>query len=702
MSNPRKADAPARHSYAELQQRLEVAEQTLAAIGGGEVDAFVVETVHGKRIYTLQGADEPYRLMIERMHEGAATLTPDGSILYCNQRLASLLHRPLQKVIGSDLHRYLPEQGEKLAAMLRAAHDTDQRQEFDLHCDGGAHVPVQLSVSRISLDERVRLCAVVSDLTEQRQHQRLRESESHFRHIAQALPQIVWTAGPDGTVDSFNQRWTEYTGKPAEMSCQTEVWLEALHPDDRARSVSLWRQAVRDGGVFEAEQRLRHRDGGYRWHLSRGIPVRDARGRVEKWFGTTTDIEAQKQAEASLKDLAEILEQRVTERTALAEQRATQLRLAASELAQAEQRERRRIAQTLHDHLQQLLVAAKFKLSVSRNSVGQGHAAQPVLGDLDELLHDAIEASRDLAVDLSPPVLHERGLPDALHWLARRVGKQHDLVVGVNVRLYDNDEQLREPLRDFLFHSTRELLFNAVKHARCSRATVTLARRPEGDIELSVVDNGRGCDPEQIASREGTGGIGLSSMRQRAELWGGRLEIRSKPGQGCAMKLRLPPQAASASAIRPAEPSPPQTHHHGKPAPPSEPEGIRVLLADDHAILRDGLAGLLRQHGFTIVGEAADGQQAIDLAIALQPDVVLMDISMPQVSGIDATRMIRRQAPDIRVIGLSMHDDANVALALHQAGAVGFLTKGTPSDLLVQTIRDSLTDANQPPATPQD
>jgi CheY-like chemotaxis protein len=183
--------------------------------------------------------------------------------------------------------------------------------------------------------------------------------------------------------------------------------------------------------------------------------------------------------------------------------------------------------------------------------------------------------------------------------------------------------------------------------------------------------------------------MGLSSMRQRAELWGGALEFDTAPGAGCRLELRLP-----VSSRRPATPA------QSKPVlsmePPCGPdlrpdsEGrIRILLADDHAVLRDGLAGLLRQHGFLVVGEAVDGRQAVELALVLLPDVVLMDVSMPHVNGIDATQAITERMPGMRVVGLSMHDDVNVAQAMRDAGAVAFVTKNSPSEQLIETIRRS-------------
>ena len=120
-------------------------------------------------------------------------------------------------------------------------------------------------------------------------------------------------------------------------------------------------------------------------------------------------------------------------------------------------------------------------------------------------------------------------------------------------------------------------------------------------------------------------------------------------------------------------------------------EKIRVLLVDDHKILREGLAGLLRtQPDIDVIGEADDGETAVNLARDLLPDVVVMDVSMPNVNGIAATHRISVERPDVRIVALSLHESAQLAAALMEAGAAAYLTKGGSSDELIAAIRDEL------------
>jgi CheY-like chemotaxis protein len=400
------------------------------------------------------------------------------------------------------------------------------------------------------------------------------------------------------------------------------------------------------------------------------------------------DVTAARETEERLRELNETLEARVAERTAEAERRAHQLRALASELSQTEWRERQRLAAVLHDHLQQVLVGAKFNLEALKGSVLERDLLS-LAGRVDELLDQSLAECRSLTVNLSPPVLQEGGLTGGLAWLSRRMREQHGLEVDVAV-----DDGFVEPadggVKFFLYDAVRELLFNVVKHSGVRAARVFLGRK-DGQIEIRVEDRGKGLDPDFPRDRgDESAGFGLFSLRQRLELIGGAMRLESAPGKGTSVTLIAPagtvPERNGGGVAAPARPPAEETEVAS--SRPKRDGRIRVVIADDHKILRQGLVALLNvEGGIDVVGEAADGVEAVELARSLQPDVVIMDIAMPRMNGIEATRQITSEMPGLRVIGLSMHEDETIAAAMREAGAVAFLTKGRPSDVLVSTIR---------------
>ena len=401
-----------------------------------------------------------------------------------------------------------------------------------------------------------------------------------------------------------------------------------------------------------------------------------------------------------LKTLNETLEHRVAECTAEAQRRAEQLQMLAGELAQVEQRERRQLADILHDHLQQLLVGAKFHVATAHDQVYDARSLLRSLQQIDELLDQSIEASRSLTVELNPPALYADGFDKALHWLARWMAEKHGLRVEV---LAEEHVEPDEQVRVLLFQSVRELLFNVVKHAQVRQAHVEMTQLDDGRIRVLVSDGGVGFDSATVLAGAGLhgSGLGLFSIHERMELLGGHLEIRSDPGLGTDMTLvaplHLPTQAGhlmltGVGRFRPSAPEVIEVAH----ADQAEPEHgrIRVLLVDDHEVVRRGLAGLLEnQPDILVVGEAGDGLLAIELARQHRPDVVVMDVSMPGMDGIDAARRILDETPQIQVIGLSMHEEPDVAARMRGAGAATFVNKASPTDELIAAIHQCVAGA---------
>jgi CheY-like chemotaxis protein/two-component sensor histidine kinase len=360
----------------------------------------------------------------------------------------------------------------------------------------------------------------------------------------------------------------------------------------------------------------------------------------------------------------------MTEHTHALQQSRDKLRALAAELAVAEERERRHIAQELQHHLAQPLTLGRMKLShVIRQTTTASISA--LLHDIDEVMDQALKFTESFAVSLTPPVLHEQGFQPALQWLATKMGRQG---LSVALHLTPAEPKLDGKQAILLFQSVRELLFNVLKHAGTSRARVLVAHMPQGSLSVTVEDEGRGFqtgDAEHLGDPHSQ--FGLFAIKERMAKLNGRMDVRSLPNEGTSVTLLIPV----------GQPASTENSDNGQ----RSTERLRVLLVDDHAMVREGLRSILEAyHDLEVVGEAGDGMEAIKLARTRHPDVVVMDINMPRLDGVAATRQIKRDLPATAVIGISVQDSAQIEQAMLSAGAAKFLTKDRAASQLHEAI----------------
>ncbi len=515
----------------------------------------------------------------------------------------------------------------------------------------------------------------------------------------------------------YNRRWYDYTGTAFE-DMQGWGWRKVHHPDHLDRVVAKWKRAHQTGEVWEDTFPLRSREGEYRWFLSRALPIRDAQGTVVRWFGTNTDVTEQRNAEAALREseerlrsLAGRLEQLVAERTEELVHSQQRLRALATELNLIEQRERKRLATDLHDHLAQLLVLARLKLSQTKRLPDVSAGCQSLIQETEKVLDESLSYTRTLVADLAPPILHDVGLAAALKWLGQHMA---DRGLKVTVQIGDTPPILSEEHAVLLFQSVRELLMNTLKHAETGHAVVTFAQQ-DGDLLIEVGDEGKGIDLPALAAASAAPDaslkFGLFSIRERMRSLGGRFDLESVPGKGTTATLVLPlasrSEAGSRFAVRGSnEGSEVQGSQfesdggeHRTPnleANQQRPNRIRVLLVDDHAMVRQGLRTVLDAYpDLDVVGEAANGEEAVALAERLRPSLVVMDINMPKKNGIEATAEITARFPAIVVIGLSVQANREAQDAMLNAGAAALLTKEAAVEQLYEAIRQALEQSGQ-------
>ncbi|MEZ4236905.1 MAG: PAS domain-containing protein [Myxococcota bacterium] len=339
----------------------------------------------------------------------------------------------------------------------------------------------------------------------------VRRSEARLQALVDASAQIVWAADGTGRVVEDSPSWRAFTGQ------SREEWLDnrgpdAIHPDDRVGFQRAWSSALSRAAAFEMELRLHHAaTDSWRWTHLRAVPLPEPGGGVREWVGMFADVHARREAEADRERLAR-------------------------ELLVAAQQERQRISRILHDDLQQILYGVLLKVRQLSRELGQEQTtgAMAVVDEVRSWVQGAVDTTRRLTASLSPSLLEERGLADALAWLAERMRDLHGLSVTVHA---DTDAAPSESqISVALLEIARELLFNVAKHAGVDRAEVRLGRSG-GDVQLEVIDSGRGFPAS------GASGFGLTSVRERLRLLGGELEIVSPPGGGTRVSVHAPMQA---------------------------------------------------------------------------------------------------------------------------------------------------------------
>jgi DNA-binding NarL/FixJ family response regulator/signal transduction histidine kinase len=388
--------------------------------------------------------------------------------------------------------------------------------------------------------------------------------------------------------------------------------------------------------------------------------------------------------------------------------------------------ERSRLARELHDTVAQSLVALVLRLErieEPRNELVEARL----------LARRALEDARRAIWGLRPAVLAALPFHEALAREVERLADEGGLSSRVTV--VGQPRPLAPQQEMALFRIAQEALSNAIRHAAARRVRASLSYLDDG-VRLMIEDDGRGFDPASVEAANPPqssprwppyfdapdfpgapgeeGHFGLQTMRERARLVGGWLELESAPGQGTKILVNLPYTTPADLLLPAAEGSeasevpsgeeldqtqaalPPARQAPAALAAPANlstlpviPAGrIRILVVDDHAVTRAGMRRLLESYpDFEVVGEAADGLEALAEAQDLGPQVILMDMRMPGMNGLEALRQLRASNPDLRVLMLSAYEQDEDVLESLKAGASGYVLKDIAPDELAQAIR---------------
>jgi PAS domain S-box-containing protein len=538
----------------------------------GKVKAFahmLVEVTGDVRAReSLAASEGRFRALLESASQGVLAVDDKGRITLVNAKTEEMFGYRRDELVGQPLDVIVPER-------YRTAHAHHQRTYFahprtrtmglGLDLSGrkknGREFPLEVSLSFVELGGTRTALALITDITERRRiAEALRESEAQFRTLANAIPQLCWTAHADGWIFWYNQRWYEYTGTTPEQM-EGWGWQSVLDPEARPNVLERWRGSVATGEPFDMVFPIRGADGVFRPFLTRIMPVCDRDGKVARWFGTNTDISEQRKTEEALRESEERLRQlnagletRVRERTAQLEAANKELEAFAYSVS--------------HDLRAPLRGIDGWSLALVEDYAGQlDDRAHKYLDRVRSeaqrmglLIEDLLELSRITRAEMERNTVD---LTAVAHAVAASLREAHadrriEFLIGPGLTAAGDAPLLEIALTN--------LLGNAVKFtAPRAEARIEFGQAEcDGERAFYVRDNGVGFDKafasplfgafqrlHKASEFPGTG-IGLATVQRIIHRHGGRVWAEAQPGQGATFYFTIgaPVTASQAATSR--------------------------------------------------------------------------------------------------------------------------------------------------------
>lgn len=587
---------------------------------------------------------------------------------------------------GLDFFRSLVARGIKLPAILATGFSDESRIIEALRAGVSDVVPkaadyldyLPEAVERALAESRMR--RVVADT------ERMRDRERHYRLIAEAVPHLVWTCTPNGDCDFLSKQWSDYTGVSSEAGLGTG-WFDAVHPDDHDALQDAWKTVVQ-GGVdsFEREIRFRRHDGVYRWFIMRGTAVREADGRISKWFGTCTDVHDQREASDE------------RERLLKSEQAARQ---AAEEANRAKDRFLAMLSHELRTPLTPVLAGARM-LERAPDVSDTVRAAMKVIRRnielearlIDDLLDLTRVANGKLLLSLETVDMHEliEAVLDIFRSDIQVKQLQVELDCAAQHRFVRGD---RARLQQMLWNLIKNAAKFTPEYGRIVLRTRDVAPKDGGAgkprIRIEVEDSGIGIEPDQLGRlfnafeqgghwttrHYGGLGLGLAITKALTDVHGGTVEAASEGlGRGATFTITLPSV--------------------DEPKPVAERDTVKrlvsrtsleILLVEDHQDTADVMTQLIGGfgHRVTTLGTVA---AALDAARDKAFDLVISDIGLPDGTGLELITALHalplgRGVPALALTGYGSDDDVRRCI---EAGFISHLTKPVNFTILEQQI----------------
>jgi PAS domain S-box-containing protein len=495
----------------------------------------------------------------------------------------------------------------------------------------------------------------------------IRESEEKFRTLAESIPQLAWMARPDGHIFWYNQRWYDYTGtSPGQM--EGWGWREVHDPAELPSVLERWKRSIESGEPFDMVFPIRGADGRFRSFLTRVMPLRGVDGRVVMWFGTNTDVEDQRRAEAELRRQAALLEEARAE-------------------AEAANRMKDEFLAILSHELRTPLNAIVGWARILRSGKADAEDLEDGLAAIErnsrvqtQLIEDLLDVSRIASGNLRLEV-QRLNLAEVIDAALEAVAPA---ATAKEIRIVKMLDSLAAPVTGDparLQQVIWNLLTNAVKFTPKGGQVQVLLERVNSHVEISVIDTGMGIAPEFLphvfdrfrqadstsTRRHGGLGLGLSIVKQLVEMHGGTIRAKSPgEGQGATFTVMLPITVVHGErpGSRDAQPRPDVAREaicqDGALA------GLRVLVVDDEPDARQLIRRVLAECEAE-VSLASSAAEALREVERFRPDVIVSDIGMPEEDGYDLIRKVRanytaKQIPAAALTAFARTEDRKRAL----------------------------------------
>ena len=537
----------------QLRGRLEEAEETIEAIRSGKVDALVVSGPQGEQIYTLHGADHSYRVLLEDMNEGAATLLPDGSVLYCNKAFAEMLKMPIEKVIGFSANDLVAQSDRQaFAELLRRGEQGRAKAEITFRPTDGTFVPVYCSVSSVQIDEIRGLCLTATDLTEQKHHEEMIAFDKLARSILEQAIDVIVVCDESGVIVQASQAAHELSGlnvlhrtfeEAFPLTFKDGTTLSCSVDSDSPGTFSV-PTCLKGHTVQNLEAQLRRPDGKQFDLLLSAGPLRDSQQRVLGCLFTLTDISERKRAEDALRQSEEKLRRQAQE---LEQQLIASGRLVSlGEIT----------ASMAHEFNNPLGIVMGFTQDLM-SETDPSHPHYRSLKIIDEeskrcekIIRDLLQFARPKSADFCLTDVKQI-VEKTLGLVANHLYKQKiEAITQLEEdlpKIYADPQELEQVLVN--------LYFNAIDAMPDGGALTVGAKLSLGapgvsqEVAITVSDTGFGIAPEDLpkifqpffTARKKSGlGLGLPICDRIIKNHGGRIKVESQPGQGTTFEIYLP------------------------------------------------------------------------------------------------------------------------------------------------------------------